>query len=87
VVGEKWNPQILVYFPVTDFLRLVSAKILVLQHMQLPDMAVGSGPPDRACIVYHMAEELLIKQHTQATSPVKKDAKHPVLELPFFLPR
>jgi hypothetical protein len=51
-----------------------------LQHLQLPDVAAGSGPPDRTCVIHHRTDELLVEQHTvsdgQAASPVKEGAKH-----------
>jgi hypothetical protein len=57
---------------------------------QLLDMAAGSGPLDRACIVHDRMNELLIKQLTisdgQAASPVKEGAKHVQSLSYFFLP-
>jgi hypothetical protein len=48
--------------------------------LQLPDVAAGSGPPDRTCVIHHRTDELLLEQHNvsdgQAASPVKKGAKH-----------
>jgi hypothetical protein len=69
-------------FPVTNVPRCVSrnAKTLALQHLQLPDVAAGSGPPDRTCVIHHRTDELLVEQHTlsegQAASPVKEGAEH-----------
>jgi hypothetical protein len=38
------------------------------------DMAAGSGSPDRACVILHGTDELLVEQHTvpdgQTASPV-----------------
>jgi hypothetical protein len=31
--------------------------------LQLPDMAAGSTPTDRACVVHHRTDELLVQQH------------------------
>jgi hypothetical protein len=43
-------------------------------------MATGNGPPDRACVVHHRTDELLVQQHAvsdgQATSPVKEGTEH-----------
>jgi hypothetical protein len=43
-------------------------------------VGVGSGPPDRSCIVYHGTDELPVEQHTipdgQTTPPVEEGAKH-----------
>jgi hypothetical protein len=36
-----------------------------MQHLQLPEMAEGSGSPDWVCIFYNRTDELLIKQHTE----------------------
>jgi hypothetical protein len=42
-------------------------------------VCVGSGPPDRACVVHHGTDELLVEQYAisdgQATPPVKEGAK------------
>jgi hypothetical protein len=47
--------------PVTNVPRCVSrnAKTLGLQHLQLSDVAAGSGPPDRTCVIRHRTDELL----------------------------
>jgi hypothetical protein len=49
MVGENWNPQILVNFPVTDVPRSVSrsVKTLELTHLQLLDVGANNGPPGR----------------------------------------
>jgi hypothetical protein len=43
-------------------------------------MAAGSGPPDRACVVQHRMDELLVQQHAisdgQVTSPVTEGTEH-----------
>jgi hypothetical protein len=76
VVGEEWNPQILVNWPVTNLPRCVvsSAKALGLKHLQLSDMAADSESPDRACINHKGKEELLVEQHIvpeeETASPV-----------------
>jgi len=48
--------------------------------LQLPDMAAGSRPPDRACVVNNRTDLLLVQQHAvsdrKATSPVKEGTKH-----------
>jgi hypothetical protein len=40
----------------------------------------GCGPPDRACVVHHTTDELLVEQHAvsdgQATSSVKERTEH-----------
>jgi hypothetical protein len=50
---------------------------------------VGSGPPDRACIVYHGTDELLVEQHAisngQATPNVEEVDKQ-TLSLSRLLP-
>jgi hypothetical protein len=71
-----------VNLPVTNVPRCVTrnAKTLGLYHLRLPDVAAGSGPPDRTCVIHHRTDELLVEQHTvfdgQAASPVKEGAKH-----------
>jgi hypothetical protein len=47
--GKESNPQILVNLRVTNEPGCVSrtAQTLGLQQLQLPDVAAGSGPPDR----------------------------------------
>jgi hypothetical protein len=81
VVGENGNQQILVNLPVIDVPWCISrnVKALGLQHLQLSDMVAGSGPPDRACMVQHRTDELLIEQYTfsdgQASSPISEEAK------------
>jgi hypothetical protein len=82
VVGEEWNPQILVNMPVTNVPRCVSrnVKTLGLKHLQLPEVPAGRGPPDLTCVIHHRTNELLVEQHTvsdgQAASPVTEGAKH-----------
>jgi hypothetical protein len=60
------------------------------RHLQLPDMAEGSEPPDGTCITNRRTNELLVKQHTvsdaQAASPVKERAKHAQSLSCLFLP-
>jgi hypothetical protein len=57
---------------VTDEPRCVSrnAKTLVLQHLQLSDMAASSGLPDGAYMIHHRADELFVKQHTVSDGKV-----------------
>jgi hypothetical protein len=82
VVGKEWNPQIVVNLSVTNVLGCVSrnAKTLGLQHLQPMDVGVRSGPTDRACVVHHTTDELLVEQHAvlngQTAPPVKERAKH-----------
>jgi hypothetical protein len=47
----------------TTIPRFVShnAKTLGLLHLQLLDVAAGSGPPDRTCIIHHRTDELLVE--------------------------
>jgi hypothetical protein len=61
VVGKEWNPQIVVNLTVTNVPGCVSrnAKTLGLQHLQLSDVGVSRGPPDRACVVHNWTDELL----------------------------
>jgi hypothetical protein len=74
--------QILVNLPGTNVPRCVSCKAKTpgLLNLQLPDVAAGSGPPDRTCVIHHGTDELLVEQHTvsdeQDASPVKEGAKH-----------
>jgi hypothetical protein len=53
---------------------------LGLQHLQLTYVGVGSGPPDRECVVRHGTDDLLVEQHAVLngkTAPhVKEGAKH-----------
>jgi hypothetical protein len=82
VVGEEWNPKILLNLPFTSVPRCFgyNAKTSGLSDLQFMDMAAGSGPPDRALVVHHGADELLVQQHTvcggQTASPVKEWAKY-----------
>jgi hypothetical protein len=82
VVGKEWNPQIFLNLPVTNVPGCVSrnAKTLGLQHLQLSDVGVNSGPPDRACVVHNWTDELLVEQHAvlngKTAPPVKERAKH-----------
>jgi hypothetical protein len=50
--------------------------------LQLPDVAAGSGPPDRTCVIHHRTDELLVEQHTvsdgQAVSHVKEGEDLPL---------
>jgi hypothetical protein len=82
VVGEEWNPKILLNLPVTKVPRSVSrnAKTLGLYHLQLPDVAAGNRPPDWTRVIHHRTDKLLVEQHNvsdeQAASPVKEGSKH-----------
>jgi hypothetical protein len=82
-VGEELNSQILVNLPLTNVSRCVSrnAKTIGLQHLQLPDVAAGSGSLDRICVINHRKDKLLVEQHTvsdgQAASSVTERAKYP----------
>jgi hypothetical protein len=81
VVGNEWNPQIVVNLPVTDVPGCVSrnAKTLGSQHLQLTDVGVGNGPPDWACVVHHRTDELLVAQHAVLngkTAPPVEGAKN-----------
>lgn len=55
---------------------------LGMQHLQLLDVAAGSGFTDGTCIIYHGADGLLVKQHTisyeQDTSPVREGQASPI---------
>jgi hypothetical protein len=79
--GEEWNPKILVDVLATNVPECVSrnAKILGLQLLYLIIVCVGSRPPDRACVVHHLADELLEEQYAisdgQATPPIEEGAK------------
>jgi hypothetical protein len=81
VVGEEWNPQILVDLLVTNVPECVSrnAKTLGLQHLYFINVGLGSGPPDRAYVVHHGADELFVEQYAisdgQTTPPVQEGAK------------
>jgi hypothetical protein len=78
--GEEWNPKILVDLLVTNVPGYVSrnAKTLGLQHLYLINVCVGSRPPDRACVVHHLADELLEEQYAISDgqiTPVQEGAK------------
>jgi hypothetical protein len=55
-----------VYLLVTNVPGCVSrnANTLGLQHLKFVNTGVGSRPPDRACVVHHGTDELLVEQHT-----------------------
>jgi hypothetical protein len=74
VVGKEWNTHIVVNLLVTNVTGCVSrnAKTLGLQNLQLTDVGMGSGPPERACVVHHRMNELLVEQH----AVLKEGAKH-----------
>jgi hypothetical protein len=81
VVGNEWNPQIVVNLPVTIVPGCVSrnAKTLGLQHLHITDVGLDSGPPDRACVVHYWTDELLVEQHAVLngkTAPPVEGAKH-----------
>jgi hypothetical protein len=71
-----------VNLPVTNVSRCnnCNVKSLGLQHLQLPEVAAGSGPPDRTCEIHHRTDELLVEQHTvsdgEAASLIKEGTKH-----------
>jgi hypothetical protein len=81
VVGKKRNSQILVNLPVTDVPRCTSsnAKTLGLKHLQLPNVASCSDPPDGARVVLHGTNKLP-EQHTvpdgEATPPVQERSQY-----------
>jgi hypothetical protein len=68
--------------PVTSVPTCVisNVKTLALQHLELPDMAASSEPPDRTYAIRHKLDELLTKRQTvsdgQAISLPKKKEKH-----------
>jgi hypothetical protein len=70
-----------VNLPVTNVPGCVSrkAKTLGLQHLQLSDVGVSSGPPYRACIVRNWTDEQLVEQHAvlngKTATPIE-GAKH-----------
>jgi hypothetical protein len=66
VVGKEWKPQILVNLPFYNLQSCVSrsSKILGLRLLQILDVAAGSGPPDRTCVIYRRTDELRAEQQT-----------------------
>jgi hypothetical protein len=58
-----------------------NAKTLALQHLQFINVGVGSGPPDRACVVHHGTDMLLVEQCAitdgQTIPPVEDGATFP----------
>jgi hypothetical protein len=60
MVGEILNPQILVNLTVTNIPRYDSRneKTLGLLHLLFPDVAAGSGSPDRTRVIHHRTDEL-----------------------------
>ena len=76
MVGKVRNSQILVNLPVSDVPRCIgsNANTLGLQHLQIPGMGVSGGPLERARIVHHGTDELLVQQNSipegEFTSPV-----------------
>ena len=69
--------------PVTDVPRCSSsnAKTLGLKHLQLPNVASYSEPPDGTSIIHHGMDELPIEQNTftfrNAIPPVEDTNQHP----------
>jgi hypothetical protein len=82
VVGEEWNPQILVNLPVTNVPRSVSsnANTLDCKTCSFRTWLQAADLQDRTCVTHHRTEELLVEQETvsdgQADSPVNEGAKH-----------
>jgi hypothetical protein len=82
VASEKWNLQILVNLLLINVSNCVSCnvKTIGLYYIQLPTIGVHSRPPDRAHIVCHRMNEMLIKQNTiydgQATYSVMDSSWH-----------
>ena len=76
MVGKGRNSQILMNFLVTYVPSYIdsNAKTLGLKHLQFPDMAVSSRPPNRAPVVHCRTNELLVQQNSipdgETTSPV-----------------
>ena len=68
--------------PVTRVTRFTSSngKTLGLKHLQLPDVASSSGPPDGESIVYRGTEKLPVQQETvpdgDVAPPVEKRTQH-----------
>jgi hypothetical protein len=73
------NPREFAYYHVPTCVSR-NAKTLGSYHLQLQDVAAGSGPPDRTSVIHHRTDELLVEQHTvsdgHAASPVKEGAKY-----------
>jgi hypothetical protein len=81
LVGEGWNPHILVNLPVTIVSGCVSRYADTwIATLAASGPAAGSGPPDRTYIFQHRMDELLVEKHTvsdgQAASPVKEGATY-----------
>ena len=80
--AEKRSSHILVNLPVTRVTRFTSSngKTLGLKHLQLPDVASSSGPPDGESIVYRGTEKLPVQQDTvpdgDVAPPVEKRTQH-----------
>jgi hypothetical protein len=57
-----------------------NADTLGWQHLQLLNVGASNGPADRACVVHHSTDELLVEQYIvsdgQVTPLVKVRAKH-----------
>ena len=66
MVGKERNSQILMNVPVTNVPRCIdsNANTLGLQHLQFPDMRVSGGPVERARVVHHGMDELLVQQNS-----------------------
>jgi len=63
VVSKERNSQILLNLPVTNVPRCIgsNSNTFGLQHLQIPDMGASSGPLERANIVHHGMDELLVQ--------------------------
>jgi len=82
VVGKERDSQILVNLLVTHVPSCNgnNAKTLGLKHLQLPGMRASGGPPDRAHVVHHRTDELLVHHNAipdgETTSSVEESSQH-----------
>ena len=62
---------------------LNKANALGLYHLQPSDVRAGSGPPGRARVIHHWADELLVEQDSvpdgEITLPVKEGTQQATL--------
>lgn len=66
MVGKERDSLTIVNLPVTNVPRSIgsNAKTLGLQHLQFPHLGENGGPPDRARVVHHGTDKLIVQQNS-----------------------
>jgi hypothetical protein len=66
VVGKETGSQITAYLLLTSVPKcnVSSVQPLGLKHLQFPNIGASGRPPDRARVVHHRTDELLVQQNS-----------------------